>query len=573
MNAERLLEHYHRIGDAPDAIARLRRFILDLAVRGKLVPQGSNDEPASELLKRIAKEKARLVKVGEIRKPKPLPKVDRPPFDIPRSWHWTRIREVTSDRGQTVPHKQFTYIDVTAIDKERGVVADPKVVAASEAPSRARKITTKGDVIYSCVRPYLLNVAVIDVDFDPAPIASTAFAVLNGHGLVLPRYLWTVLRSPFMVGCVEEAQRGQAYPAINDSDFALLPFPLPPLAEQGRVIAKLDELMELCTRLEAARAAREATRDRLTAASLARLNAPDPETLAGDARFTLDALPALTARPDQIKQLRQTVLNLAVRGKLVAQDPNDEPASELLKEIAKTRRKLYTEKKIPKPKALPAIEGAELPFPPPRGWAWSMLGDLCYQVSDGPRFSPQYTSPEHGVPFLSTRNIRPGGFDLDTVKYISRADHEEFCKRIRPQEGDIIYTKGGTTGIAKVNDLDFEFSVWVHLAVLRIEKERLYPRYVELALNSPHCYAQSQRYTQGTSNFDLGLTRMIKITLPLPPLVEQRRIVAKVDALVVLCDRLEASLDAAAGTRRRLLDALLAEALTPTIEREMEAAE
>jgi type I restriction enzyme S subunit len=149
------------------------------------------------------------------------------------------------------------------------------------------------------------------------------------------------------------------------------------------------------------------------------------------------------------------------------------------------------------------------------------------------------------------------------LKYVSRADHDDFCKRVRPQKGDIIYTKGGTTGIAKVNDLDFEFSVWVHLAVLRIEKEELNPRYVELALNSPHCYEQSQRYTRGISNFDLGLTRMIKITVPLPPLEEQRRIVAKVDELMALCDQLEARLSSGEDTRRRLLEALLAEALAP----------
>ena len=286
-----------------------------------------------------------------------------------------------------------------------------------------------------------------------------------------------------------------------------------------------------------------------------------------------NALPPLTARPDQIKQLRQTILNLAVRGKLVPQNPNDEPASELLKDIRKTRKKLYAEKRIPKPKELPSIDEVDLPFSMPSGWAWSMLGDLCYQASDGPHFSPQYVAAGEGVPFLSARNIRLGAFDLSTVKHVSRADHEEFSKRIRPEKGDIIYTKGGTTGIAKVNDLDFEFSVWVHLAVLRIEKKRLYPRYVELALNSPHCYAQSQHYTQGTSNFDLGLTRMIKITLPLPPLAEQHRIVAKVDALMGLCDRLEASLTATTATRRRLLHALLAEALAPAEHRELEAAE
>jgi hypothetical protein len=167
MNADRLLAHCARIADAPDAIARLRRFILDLAVRGKLLPQDPKDEPVAELLKRIAAEKARLVKAGEIRKPKALPEVEEPPFDVPHLWRWTRIREVTSDRGQAVPEADFTYIDVTAIDKENGIVALPKVLPASEAPSRARKITRKGDVIYSCVRPYLSNVAVIEDDFDP----------------------------------------------------------------------------------------------------------------------------------------------------------------------------------------------------------------------------------------------------------------------------------------------------------------------------------------------------------------------------------------------------------------------
>jgi type I restriction enzyme S subunit len=120
-------------------------------------PQDATDEPASELLKRIEREKARLAKAGEIRKPKPLPAVDEPPFDLPENWRWTRIRAVASDRGQEIPQATFTYIDVTAIDKEAGVVVNPKVLEASEAPSRARKMTQKGDVIYSCVRPYLLQ--------------------------------------------------------------------------------------------------------------------------------------------------------------------------------------------------------------------------------------------------------------------------------------------------------------------------------------------------------------------------------------------------------------------------------
>ena len=567
MNADRLLAHYERIADAPDTVPRLRRFVLDLAVRGKLVDQDPNEEPAAELLKRIAKEKARLVKARESRREKSLPEIesDDVPYEIPYGWEWTRIREITSNRGQTVPDCDFTYIDVTAINKEIGCIEGAKVISASEAPSRARKIVRKGDVLYSCVRPYLLNIAIVEREISPVPIASTAFAVLNGFELVLPRYQWIVLRSPVMVTSVEEKMRGQAYPAINDSDFALLLFPLPPLAEQHRIVAKVDELMALCDRLEVARIEREAMRDRLSASSLARLDAPDPDPMVfrNHAAFALEHLTPLTTRRDQIKALRQTILNLAVRGKLMAQDPNDEPASELLDKIEAKRKKLYAAKLIPKPKTLPLLEDMANLFLLPEGWMLSMLGELCYQVVDGPHFSPQYVPASEGVPFLSTRNVRSDGFDLDSVKYVSRKDHEKFCNRIRPERDDIIYTKGGTTGIAKLNDLDMEFSVWVHLAVLRIDKEWLLPRYLEMALNSPHCYEQSQQYTQGISNFDLGLTRMIKITVPLPPLAEQHRIVARVDELMALCDQLETSLTTGDDTRFRLLGALLTEALEP----------
>ena len=262
--------HLPRLTTRPEHIHQLRQTILNLAIRGKLVPQDPNDEPASELLKRIEAEKARLLKLGEIRKAKQFPLIDNKSahFNLSPSWEWVPIRKIAADRGQKVPDKDFSYIDVSAIDKERGRIAEPQVLTPDEAPSRARKIVQKGDVIYSCVRPYLLNIAVVDKDFRPEPIVSTAFAVLNGFGLVTPRYLWIVLRSPFFVTCVEEKMRGQAYPAINDGDFALLPFPLPPLAEQHRIVAKVDELMALCDELEAQITTTTATRHQLLETSL-----------------------------------------------------------------------------------------------------------------------------------------------------------------------------------------------------------------------------------------------------------------------------------------------------------------
>jgi len=574
MNAERLLAHYHEIADAPDAIARLRRFILDLAVRGKLVPQDAGDEPASELLKQIAKEKARLVVAGETRKPKVFPEVDERPFDVPQNWRWTRIREVASDRGQEIPQSTFTYIDVTAIDKEAGVVADPKVLEASEAPSRARKVTRKGDVIYSCVRPYLLNVAVIERDFNPQPIASTAFAILNGHGLVLSRYLWIVLRSPFMVECVEENQRGQAYPAINDADFAVLPFPLPPLAEQHRIVAKVDELVGLCDQLEAARGAREAVRDRLAAASLARLNAPDPETFQVDARFALDALPALTTRADQIKQLRQTILNLAVGGKLVAQDPNDEHASELLKRVDKERAGPQAIKKGRR-NGEREVSNLRADTPLPMGWRWTNIDGIALSMRYGTSTKCEYAAS--GVPVLRIPNVSGGFVTLDDIKFGPLTEGE--IRDLALNTGDLLMIRSngsldivGRSAVVTPQANGMAFAGY--LVRLRLSLANIKPEYVWLALNSTDVRDQIERPIRSAVGLkNVNLTEFGALAFPLPPVAEQHRIVAKVDALMALCDRLDASLTATAYTRRRLLDALLAEALEPAEDHELEAAE
>jgi type I restriction enzyme S subunit len=160
----------------------------------------------------------------------------------------------------------------------------------------------------------------------------------------------------------------------------------------------------------------------------------------------------------------------------------------------------------------------------PEEWSVVPLGDLCRRVSDGPHFSPKYVSPHEGIPFLSARNVTEDAWALADAKYVSRADHEEFCKRARPEPNDILYTKGGTTGVARVNDLSFEFSIWVHIALLKMKAEAVDSHFLAAALNSEPCYRQSQLMTHGTSNQDLGLTRMVKILVPLPPLQEQRKI-------------------------------------------------
>lgn len=562
MNAERLLAQYARIADAPDAIARLRRFILDLAVRGKLVEQDPNDEPAAVLLVRIAAEKARLVKAGEIRKTKSLPDVEPEeiPFDAPRSWEWVRIRKVTSDRGQTKPDKNFTYIDVTAINKKVGCIEDAKVTSASEAPSRARKIVRKGDVLYSCVRPYLLNIAIVETEISPTPIASTAFAVLNGFELVLPRYQWIVLRSPFLVACVEEKMRGQAYPAINDSDFSLLPFPLPPLAEQHRIVAKVGELMALCDRLAAARREREAVRDRLAAASLARLNAPDPATFKDDARFALDALPALTARPDQIKQLRQTILNFAIRGKLVPQDEGELPNAP----VAKSKRTRY----------LKPLESDEIDFDLPGNWLWVRLGVVSELINGdrGKNYPNREEYVSDGLPFINTGHIEPdGSLSLQRMNRITKEKFEAL-RGGKIQPGDLVYClRGATIGKTAFVVPFTEGAIASSLVIIRLDGN-VDPSFAYMFLTGPVGRTQIRRFDNGSAQPNLAANSVKLFTIPLPPLAEQHRIVAKVGELMALCDQLEAGLTTGEDTRRRLLDALLHAAVSPK-SREMEAAE
>ncbi len=559
MNADRLFTLYDRVADAPNAIDRLRRFVLDLAVRGKLVEQDSADEPASELLKRIAAEKSRLVKAGKLRRRKLASRLDERPFSLPWSWNWARIRDVVSDRGQKVPDRPFTYIDVSAIDKEAGLVADPRVLDPENAPSRARKVARLGDVVYSCVRPYLLNVAIIEVDFDPRPIASTAFEVLNGHGLVLSRYTWMVLRSSFMIACVEQRQRGQAYPAINSTDFAVLPFPLPPLAEQHRIVARVDELMALCDRLEETRAAREDTRDRLTKASLTRLTAPETDAGAfrSHARFAIHALPALTARADQVKHLRQTILSLAVRGKLVAQDPTDEPASELLRRISEEKARLVKAGGIRPRRLTSRRRRKSVEFTTPRSWELTDLGSTSLKITDGAHKTPTYVAC--GVPFVSVKDFSSGRLDLSNTRFIPQSEHEVLYRRCDPRRGDILLARIGTLGRAVIVDTDVEFSLFVSVALIRFDRANVDPRFSQIVLNSPLAVQEFNRIKVGgaTHTNKLNLGDLHTVTFPLPPLIEQQRIVAKVDELMTLCDRVEAGLASTHDTRGRLLESLL----------------
>ena len=258
----RIAERMDDLFTAPDDLASLREAVLQLAVRGRLVPQDEEEEPASRLLESVVEEKAELVKKRKVRKRKPYVSLmpDEIIFAIPQSWIWARLHDLAHDLGQKVPDETFSYIDVSTVDNKRGLItSEVPVLDPSAAPSRARKLVSLGSVIYSTVRPYLLNVAVIEREYSPMPIASTAFAILHPYSGVHSRLLFFWLRSPFFIDFVTTQMKGIAYPAINDTDLLRAPMPLPPTAEQHRIVAKVDELMGLIYRLEQHLVAKEGT--------------------------------------------------------------------------------------------------------------------------------------------------------------------------------------------------------------------------------------------------------------------------------------------------------------------------
>ena len=307
--------------------------------------------------------------------------------------------------------------------------------------------------------------------------------------------------------------------------------PLPPLPEQQRIVTKLDTLFGQLDRIKA----------------------------------SMERIPQL------LKDFRQKVLTQAVTGKLTEEwregrelEEINEYESErylLQKEAAyKKGQKSFKYKEAVTIEFGGRTKGIDDLFELPEKWKWVSIDQVVWNVSDGPHFSPKYVEKDKGIRFISGRNISYRGIDFSDAKFVSIEDHYEFIKRGAPEEGDVLLTKGGTTGIACVVDKDTNFSYWVHVALLKPIRKIILPNYLRDALTSSLLYNQSQALTHGVGNQDLGLTRMIYMALPLPPLEEQQEIVRRVESLFAKADRIEASYQKLKAKLEQLPQALLAKA-------------
>jgi type I restriction enzyme S subunit len=540
MNAQRLLALYERIADAPDAVGRLRRFVLDLAVRGKLAAQDDRDDLVSDLILRISE-------VQELQEQNGRKKSNRrdvshqfPPFKVPATWKWVllgkvaRIRTGKLDANAAVKGGRYPFFTCSQT---------PSTIDSYSFDTAAVLLAGNGD----------FNLKSFTGKFD----AYQRTYVIEPSNWQLA-YCFIVIRS--QIDRITDNQRGSAIPYLKLADIADLFIPLPPLAEQHRIVAKVDELMALCDRLEAARAQRESTRDRLAAASLARLNAPDPDTFRDDARFSLDALPALTTRPDQIKQLRQTILNLAVRGKLVAQDPGDEPAQLLLARLGEA-----IDAWTPGPKSATRADTgsiSEEPFDLPAGWTWArflQLGKFGRGKSrHRPRNDPAlYEGGTHFV--VQTGDVARSSGLVET--YTGKYNDVGLAQSHKWPAGTLCITIAANIADSGILSFDacFPDSVVGFVPHPVLGNSRYFEFFVRTAK------ANLLEFAPATAQKNINLEILNQVRIPLPPLNEIHRIVARVDELMALCDQLEASLAQGDTARRRLLDALLTEALAPAV--------
>ncbi len=567
MNAERLLQHFERISEAPDAIPRLRRFILDLAVRGQLFPQDPKDEPAAELLKRIQAEKARLVRERKLRQQAPSPKIaaDQEPFQLPKSWAWSRLGEVIALlSGQHLQPNEYSdnkqsgppYVTGPADFSANGlIISRYALVRKAVATEGQLLLTVKGAGVGKTTTCDVPEVAI-----SRQLMALTAIS-WNQHFLSLTTHL--------LAETLKESARS-LIPGISREDVELFVFGLPPLAEQHRIVAKVDELMALCDQLEDAKTEREQSRNRLVAASLHRLNQPadieeanTPDAFRDHARFIFNHLPCLTTRPAHIKQLRQTILNLAVRGQLVPQDPNDEPVAELLKRIQAEKAQLVKEGKIRKQDSLPLITEDDQPFLAPDGWRWERLANVSRKIHYG--FTASANAVVKTVRLLRITDIQDNSVNWDSVPGCEIADEQ--VDQFKLEAGDILIARtGGTIGKSFLVTQIPVTAVFASYLIRVQGSANLYDRFLKLFVESPVYWEQLEGGTRGTGQPNVNGQTLGRMAVPLPPLAEQHRIVAKVDELMVLCDQLEAQLTTTEADSRRLLEAVLHEALAPALE-------
>ena len=467
-------------------------------------------------------------KVG---KNEPVCIADEVPFEIPASWEWVRLSKIVYNRGQMEPANDFCYIDIGSIDNKHQKLSDEEnIIAIDKAPSRARKIVDIGDILYSTVRPYLHNMCIVDRPFSHQPIASTGFAALTCHTGFYNEFLFYYLMSPDFDAYVNDTDnaKGVAYPAINDNKLYQALIPVPPEAEQKKIVEKIKKVLPYVDTY--------------------RTSYSESESLN-------NAFP---------NRLKKSILQEAVQGKLVPQDSNDEPASVLLERIRAEKEELIKQGKIKRDKKESIIFKGEdnsyyenisnnticideeVPFDLPDGWIWCRLKSLAdpheNSFVDGPfgsNLKTDHYTDRREVRIIQLNNIGEFTWKNNGIKYTTYS-HAETLSRCKSYPGDIVIAKMMPAGRAIIIP-DIEDVYVISSDCVRLQLPNyIDKRYVMYMINSPTINKSVMKNVQGIGRTRTSLSKLKELLVPIPPYKQQCQISATFDKSLFYFDTINA---------------------------------
>lgn len=491
----------------------LKNSILQLAIQGKLVEQRPKEGTAEELFARIQEEKQRLIAEKKIKKEKPLPEIteDEKPFDIPAGWKWVQVGVCFANKTG-LSYKKDT-LDIQSDNMVRvlrgGNISDlnyvlkPDDIWISSEFVKPELYLQRNTIITPAVTSleHIGKMGRIDSDYNSIVVGGFVLMLIPHYSEdTLSKYLLYAMSSRYFRDCCRNIvnKSGQAFYNLSREKLVQLFVPLPPLAEQKRIVAKIEELLPYIDRYEQAWN------------KLEQFNSRFPE------------------------DMKKSLLQYAIQGKLVEQRPEEGTAEELFAQIQEEKQRLIAEKKIKKEKPLPEISEDEKPFDIPESWKWVRFSDVI-DVRDGTHDTPKYVLK--GIPLVTSKNLVSGKIDFDTVKLISEEDAATINMRSEVNTGDILFAMIGTIGNPVLVKKDREFCI-KNMALFKPINNRLFNMsYLLLFLQKEQ--EQMKKSASGGVQSFVSLKFLRNYLLPLPPLAEQKRIVEKLEQLLPLCERLK----------------------------------
>ncbi|EPX2099359.1 restriction endonuclease subunit S, partial [Shigella flexneri] len=510
-------------------IKKLRELILELAVRGKLVPQDPNDEPASDLLKRIAAEKAELVKQGKIKKQKPLPEIseEEKPFELPEGWEWVHLPDIYCSISESSRKIKSSEI---LPEGKYPVIEQSQEFISGYCNNECLLIKLNNPVIV--FGDHTRNIKFIDFDF---VVGADGVKILSPI-LICERFFFWQLRS-FKLDV-----RGYArhFKVLNSCLFAL-----PPIAEQERIVEKVSSLMSLCDQLEQQSLTSLDAHQQLVETLLGTLtDSQNTAELAENWARISEHFDTLFTTEASVDALKQTILQLAVMGKLVPQDPNDEPASELLKRIAQEKAQLVKEGKIKKQKPLPPISDEEKPFELPEGWEWCRIGNIV-------NIKSELVSPKD---YLNLYQVAPDIIEKGTGRVISKRTVKESGVKgpnSRFYKGQIVYSKIRPS-LSKVFLAEYNGLCSADMYPLDCY---INPNYLLKYILSIPFLMQVKKAENRIKMPKLNSDSFYNIIVAIPPYNEQQAIFDKINSIEAVCNGLISYIGIYHKTQLHLADA------------------